>query len=135
MDDTRRALTRYRLEKAERCIKTAHNAVQYEDYETAANRSYYAMFHCVRALLAIEAVDYKKHSMVIGHFRREYIKTGIFSVQLSDYIGEAFEIRGKSDYNDFCVISKKDVEKQIRNAEEFYQEVRRYIEEVISKDI
>ena len=41
--------------------------------------------------------------------------------------GEAFSIRGKSDYEDYYVISKKEVLQQIENAEKFYEEVYDYI--------
>lgn len=94
----------------------------------AANRSYYAMFHCIRALLVADGVDYKKHSMVIGHFRREYVKTGIFDTKFSEYIDSAFDIRTRSDYDDFYLISKSKVEQQIKNAKEFYDKVKHYLD-------
>lgn len=47
-------------------------------YDTAANRSYYAIFHAARVVLALDGQDYKKHSGVISNFQKNYIKTGIF---------------------------------------------------------
>ena len=52
MDERRIDLARYRLDKASKCIGTAKENVILNDYESAANRSYYAMFHTVRAILA-----------------------------------------------------------------------------------
>ncbi len=127
MDDNRKELSIYRLSEVEQCIKDAKNAYDNGGYKTAANRSYYAMFHSIRALLAIEKVDYKKHSAVISHFRREYIKTDIFPMELSDYLGEAFEVRGKSDYDDFYIISKEEVQAQINHAEKLYNAIGDYI--------
>lgn len=40
-------------------------------------RSYYAMFSAVRAILALDGVDYSKHAGVISYFQREYVKSGI----------------------------------------------------------
>lgn len=44
-------------------------------------------------------------------------------------IGEAFDIRNDSDYDDYYVISKEDVEEQIENAEKFYRAVEKYLRE------
>lgn len=41
MDDNRKALALYRIEKAEKCLRAAKHARENEDFETAANRSYY----------------------------------------------------------------------------------------------
>lgn len=62
-----------------------------------------------------------------AYFRREYIKTGIFDVSMSDIILEAFDIRSNSDYNDYFVISKKEVEEQMLNAQYFYDKVKEYV--------
>ena len=57
----------------------------------------------------------------------DYIKTRIFDVSMSDIISEAFDIRSDSDYNDYFVISKKEVEEQISNAQYFYDRVEEYV--------
>lgn len=129
MDEhTRVDYARYRLDKARRCIKTAELNYADNDYEGAANRSYYAVFHAIRSILALEGVDFKKHSGVIGYFREKYIKTGMFDVELSDIVGDLFEARGSSDYDDFYVISKERVEEQIRNAKHFVDVMDNYIQ-------
>lgn len=51
--DKRVELAKYRLEKAEKCLEIAKTCMNCDDYESAANRSYYSMFHSVRALLAL----------------------------------------------------------------------------------
>ena len=73
-------------------------------------------------------MDFKKHSAVISYFRKTYIKTGIFDVRLSDIISEAFDIRSDSDYDDFYIVSKKDIEEQIENVKYFYNEIEKYLE-------
>ena len=42
-------------------------------------------------------------------------------------IGTAFEMRNDSDYQDFYVVSKADVEEQVKNAKQFLQTVEEYI--------
>lgn len=46
---------------------------------------------------------------------------------MSDIISEAFDIRSDSDYNDYFVISKKEVEEQISNAQYFYDRVEEHV--------
>lgn len=127
MDKRLKDLSDYRLEQAERCIKSAKILAMDSDYKGAANRSYYAIFHCMRSVLALEGVDFSKHSGVSAYFRKQYIKTEIFDVELSDIIREAFDIRSDSDYDDYYVLSKEEVEEQIENAENFFHIVEKYL--------
>lgn len=120
-------LSLYRLSKAKQYLEDAKKTLAMEMYDTAANRSYYAIFHAARAVLALDGLDFKKHSGVISNFQMRYIKTGIFDKQLSNIIKSAFSLRTESDYEDFYVISKADVESQVREAEIFFQTVSEYI--------
>lgn len=94
-------LSQYRMEQARRCIRSAKVLVDDDDYKGAANRSYYGIFHCMRSVLALEGKDFSKHSGVSAYFRKGYIKTGIFDIELSDIIKEAFDVRSDSDYDDY----------------------------------
>jgi len=78
-------------------------------------------------VLALEGVDFKKHSAVISHFQKEYIKTGVFSNEISDYIRFAFITRNDSDYKDFYIVSEGDAKKQIDNASLVVNVIRNYL--------
>ena len=123
-------MSNYRLEQAKQCLKSAKTLVDTNDYKGAANRSYYAVFHAMRSVLALQNVDFGRHSAVISHFRREYIKVGIFSVELSDIIESLFTVRNKCDYDDFYVIGKNDVMEQIILAAHFLDAIQSYLETV-----
>lgn len=125
--ENRRAISAVRLEKAEECLADAKLLLESESYKSAANRSYYAVFHAMRAVLAYDGYDSKKHSGIIAEFRRLYIKTGIFESGLSDIIRSLFDLRTDSDYNDFFVASKADVAEQVGNAEYFVQQIKEYL--------
>ena len=58
-------LARYRLEQAADCLKAAMNNVESALYKDALNRSYYCIFHSIRAVLALDMFDAKKHAGVI----------------------------------------------------------------------
>ena len=125
-------LALYRMEKAEECLTDAQDNLRWEKYGTAANRSYYAIFNAMRALLNLESLDFKRHSGVISAFRKTFIKTGVLEPKFSAIIRDAFDLRNASDYDDFYVISKERVKAQTADAAAFTQAVRRCLTERIS---
>lgn len=122
-----RDLAIYRLERAAQCLNSARLLFDAGDYKSSANRSYYCIFHCMRAVLATILFDSKKHSGIIAAFRKDFIKSGIFDVKYSSIIGSAFDLRGSSDYDDFYVVARSDVSEQIENAADFLQAVSDYL--------
>ena len=122
------SLSKVRLERANECLEDAHINLENERYKSAANRAYYAAFHAMRAVLAMEGLDFKRHSGVISEFRRRYIKSGLFSITISKYIDELFEIRANSDYNDFFIVSNDTVIRQVQNATSIVREIAHYLE-------
>jgi len=121
-------LVKYRLESAEDKLKSAEILLENGQYKDSIGRSYYALFTAVRAILAIENVDYAKHAGVISHFQREYIKTGEFETKYSRYLQKAFQIRNSCDTDDFYLISKQDAEEQYEHAQEMVSMIRKYVE-------
>lgn len=127
MDERRKDLCYYRLEKSKKCLASAKLLIQSEDYCSAVNRSYYSIFHCIRSLLALEGVDFSKHSGVMAYFQKNYVKSGIFEKDYSKILTEAFEIRSESDYDDYYVLSKEEAEEQVKNAQFFLDGIIKYV--------
>ena len=122
-------LSKRRLEVAHERMNTAGILLDVGDYKAVANRLYYAVFSAMRAVLALDGFDSKKHSGIIARFRQSYIKTGTFSTEMSKIIDDLEVIREDSDYDDFFIISKEDVMIQSQRAEFFVNEVERYLQE------
>ena len=120
-------LALYRLSKAKTDLSDAKRTLELAMLDTAANRSYYAIFYAARAVLALDGKDFKKHSGVISNFQKDYIKTGVFDKLMSNIIKSAFDMRTESDYEDFYVISKSDVENQVKEAAIFIEEIEKYL--------
>ena len=123
-----RDLTKYRLDLAKERFEISKIMLDAGHYRDSINRSYYSIFTAVRALLAENEVDFKKHSAVISYFRQHYIKTGIFDVKFSKYIGDAFNFRNDCDYGDFIFVSREEAENQYNHAVEFYEAVKNFLE-------
>lgn len=131
MDERRKDLCHYRLQKAKKCLESAKMLMQLEDYCSVVNRSYYAIFHCIRSILALEGVDFSKHAGVMAYFQKNYVKSGIFGKEYSKILTEAFEVRSEADYDDYYILSKKEVEKQLQNAQFFLNGIEKYVNNTI----
>lgn len=123
---TRKDLALYRIQRAGSDLKSAKILLEAEEYRGANNRAYYAVFHAINSIHALDGNDYKRHKDAIGNFNKAYIKTQIFPREIGRKIGEMEEIRHASDYDDFYVASLEEAERQIAVAEEFIRLVERY---------
>jgi uncharacterized protein (UPF0332 family) len=119
----------FRLHQARECLKDAN--LEENSLKTRANRSYYCIFNAMRAVLALDRFDSKRHSGIIDNFRKNYIKTGIFPKEFSTFVVNAFDIRLESDYEDFYIVSKGKVASQIENAKALLEAVEKYVGERI----
>ncbi len=133
LNENKVSLVRHRLTTAKEDYEAAVDLLKNEYYKAANNRAYYSIFHSIRALLAVEGIDFKKHSAVIAYFNKKYVKTGVFEKRFSKIINAASLIRNESDYSDFYVVCKEETEVQIENAKKFYDNILKYIEELIEK--
>ena len=109
-------------------LMIARRDAEAQNYASANNRAYYCIFHTMRAVLALDGEDFKRHSAVISRFSQNYLKTRVFSGDYGKIIRDAFLIRNRSDYEDFYICSIADTEKLISNAAAFYEDVRAYLE-------
>lgn len=123
---SKKMLSQYRISKAEECYRAAENLLEDGLPADSANRPYYAIFHAARAILALDGVDFKKHSGAISYFQKHYIKTGILPMELSDTIRNAFNIRQDCDYEDFFLVSRQEVSGQLQSARRFIDTVTAY---------
>ena len=124
---TKTALSRYRLEKAGAMLASARRDLEAGDYASANNRAYYCVFHTMRAVLAMDGEDYKKHSAVISSFTKNYLKTEILSREFGKLISNASLIRNRSDYEDFYICSIEDTHMLMDGAAKFLEAVRGYL--------
>lgn len=120
-------LSKIRLDNAKERIAFADEILAIGDYKTVANRSYYAVFSAMRAVLALDGIDSKKHSGIIAEFRKNYLKTELLPKTLSPMIDALVEIRQGSDYDDFYIVSKEEVCEQLENAKVFVSEVEKFL--------
>lgn len=110
-------LSKYRYERAREAFSDAGMLLKKKSFAASVNRSYYAIFHALRAVTALDGFDSGKHSGVIAYINKVYVKEGIFDRQLSKILDTAFRLREKADYDDFFVVSEDEAEGQLAKAE------------------
>jgi uncharacterized protein (UPF0332 family) len=123
IDQSAQYLSKYRLDKAYALLTQAELLLNNLQYDGSVNRSYYAIFNTVRALLALVGLDSQSHRGVISFFDRHFVKTGIFEKRYSKIVHAAFDSRQDSDYEDFYHPSHAEAQEQYDNATQFLEEV------------
>lgn len=119
----------HRLSIARQDLETALLTYKEQHFRAANNRAYYAIYHGITAVLALDKVAFKRHKDTIAYFNKEYVKTEIFSRQLGKRISQAEEVRHASDYDEFYLVSKEETETQIETARMLLTLVEAYLEE------
>ena len=61
MDERQKDLSNYRITEADDSLKVAAHCLKEGLYKDSINRSYYAAFYAVKAVLALSTVDFKSN--------------------------------------------------------------------------
>lgn len=127
-NETIESFAKYRLNKAKETLETAERIFKDgKDFTSANNRAYYAIFYAIRAVLAIEEIDFKRHKDVLAYFNKEYVNKEIFPKMIGRKIAQAQRIREDSDYDDDYEPSWDKTKQQIETAKELVELVEEYI--------
>ena len=122
-------LSAHRFNRAKEELQTAELLLRNADFRSSVNRSYYSIFHAIRAVNALDGFDSSKHSGVISHFNQEYVKTGLFEKEVSKIIRNASELREQADYEDFYEASQEEAVDVFEQASRFISVVEVYLRE------
>jgi len=83
----------YRMRSAIETLGVSALCLESQHYKDSINRSYYAAFYAVKAVLALEEVD----------FNKTYVATDIFPREIGKKLGRLKQERETSDYDDFYI--------------------------------
>ena len=128
MNNEDKDLTFFWLSYARESIEEA-NVLLREDmsYRSVMNRLYYAMFYVVLALLNDKGLSTSKHRGALHLFDLEFIKTSIFSKELTKVFHQGFNLRLIGDYSDQIEITKEDIDKIMPKAQNFVKKIEEYL--------
>ena len=118
----------YRMRSAIETLGVSALCLESQHYKDSINRSYYAAFYAVKAVLALEEVDFKRHKDAVAYFNKTYVATDIFSREIGKKLGRLKQERETSDYDDFYIASAADATEQYAAAEFIITEVKQYLD-------
>jgi uncharacterized protein (UPF0332 family) len=85
------------------------------------------MFYALLGLLATRQLGTSKHSGAIALFDREFVRTGIFSPELSRALHLAFQRRQVHDYGEVVHADLNTANESIAEAERFVAAIGSYL--------
>jgi uncharacterized protein (UPF0332 family) len=113
--------------KAEDFYEDAEYLFKGSRFGAVVNRSYYAMFTMVQALLLTENIFAKTHQGAMSKFHELFIKTNKLPVDLGKMLNETFEKRQFGDYDVDANISEEEAKKVLEDARTFMDKVNIYL--------
>jgi len=109
--------------RASQALDTARRVSAY-DPDAAASRAYYAAFHAVSALFALEGREFKKHSALEAAVHRDLVKAGRWPQELGTDYHFLYRLRTIGDYGGAEHVSGDDAQQAIGKAERLLEAVR-----------
>lgn len=92
-------LSKYRYERSLEELDNAKALFETGKFKLALNRSYYSIFHGMRAVNVLDEFDSSKHSGVIAHFNQYHVKEGDFPKEASKIKNIYFLIGQRENYS------------------------------------
>lgn len=129
MDEKKRDLCIYRIRNAIETLGVSALCLENQHYKDSINRSYYAAFYAVKAVLALAEVDFKRHKDAVAYFNKTYVATDIFQREIGRKLGRLKQERETSDYDDFYIVSLAEATEQYMAAAFIVAEVEKYLSE------
>ena len=97
------------------------------DMPSIANRTYYACFYGLLALLVEKEIGTSKHYGVISVFDREFVKAGLFAKEDSKTVHDAFDIRQEYDYQEFVSYDAATIEHLLDRVEALIGKIKTFL--------
>ena len=127
----KQALLNYRIDQARDTLADAEMMLKGGvSARSVINRAYYAMFYSIMALFihAGTAQKTSKHSGVISLFDKEFVHPGTIDRRYSKMMHKMFDARQESEYRELTKVSHEEAVESVRIAQEFFEEMRKFIE-------
>mgnify|MGYP000415114890 CR=1 FL=1 len=121
----------YRMRNAVDTLDTAKLCMEHQRYKDTINRCYYAAFYAIKAVLALEEIDFRRHKDAVAYFNQNYVATNIFQREIGKQLGRMKRKREASDYDDFYVASYTEALEQYEAAEMIVKNIKGFLKKKI----
>ena len=120
-----------RMRNAVDTLDTAKLCMEHQRYKDTINRCYYAAFYAIKAVLALEEIDFRRHKDAVAYFNQNYVATNIFQREIGKQLGRMKRKREASDYDDFYVASYTEALEQYEAAEMIVKNIKGFLKKKI----
>lgn len=108
-NEERRIMVDLEIERAEKITQQFPVLREQQYWDTLVNRMYYAAFHAVSALLIHNEKQVHTHRGALATFNRDFVQTGIFSVDEGHLFSKLEGMRERGDYNCFIDATEDEI--------------------------
>jgi len=131
--EEKKALSKYRLEKAEKLIEDAEILLKESRWESSVNRSYYAVLSAAKAALILFGIDPKTHEGVKTMINKKLVLDGFIPKEYGKWFRNLLSEREDADYADYVTIDSSDAEEAYKNASSFTEKIKEVINVLIQQ--
>ena len=102
----------------DRAIRTLNTASVHtiDDPDSAASRAYYAVFHAVSALFALQGKTFTKHTALEAAVHRDLVRSGMWSTDLGATFSWLANLRYTGDYGGAVHVSPDEAQEAVAKA-------------------
>lgn len=108
-DEERRIMVELEIERAEKITEQFETLREQHYWDTLVNRMYYAAFHAVSALLIHNALHVHTHRGALNAFNKEFVRTGVFTIEEGHLFSKLEGLRERGDYNCFVDTTEDEI--------------------------
>lgn len=119
------------IDKAEKFLSTAEQALSIEDYDSCVSRCYYAMFFMAEAVLLTKNLSASSHKGVISLFGEHFVKTKILGRDLGKALNDAYDKRLVGDYGVGFTVTERQAKELLETAQDFVRKLKSYLKKWI----
>lgn len=111
------------MEAGKEALDAARSLVEGGLYRSAMSRTYYGLFHYIKALLYTQGFEPKSHEGLEHLFGLHFVKSGKVSVKSAKLLARLQKYRESSDYGLVTVFTKEDLEEELVEVDQFLQSI------------
>lgn len=113
-------------EGAKKVLEQAEHQLEFQYWDAAISRAYYAIFHAARAVLYARGSEPTTHRGVVREFGRLMVKAGEVDEKYSEILRKAREERQTADYESY----ESELLPTEGLAREIVKEARQFVEQM-----
>lgn len=127
MEPKIKELIKAQIEKSKEKLDAAKSLFKDGFVDDAISRAYYSMFHAASAVLFSEGITVESHSALKTMFGLRFANTGKIDKKFGRWLNKLKDERENGDYDIFTSFDIDDARTAIGEAEEFFEEMKRYL--------